>query len=66
VHAVALSGRARGSLPGRVETRAETLLPYVEWGLEDMSNFLLSVEPEVRVVLEIEGDVTALPDGSPD
>lgn len=58
VHEVALEGRARGELPGRLSARAQVVLPYVAWGMQDVSNFLLSVEPEVQVRLEVEGEVT--------
>jgi polyisoprenoid-binding protein YceI len=33
-------------------------IPYVEWGMRDMSNFLLSVDPEVVVHFEALGRIT--------
>ena len=46
-------------VPARVERRGDALrivgsfvIPYVAWGLRDVSNFLLSVDPEVEVSFE--------------
>lgn len=46
-------------VPATVEARGEDLqvrgsfvIPYVAWGMRDMSNFLLSVDPEVEVHFE--------------
>ncbi len=46
-------------VPARVERSGDDLrivgsfvIPYVEWGLRDVSNFLLSIDPEVQVSFE--------------
>ena len=52
-------------VPATVEAHGDDLrvvgsfvVPYVEWGMRDMSNFLLSVDPEVSVHFEALGHVT--------
>jgi len=57
-HAVSLEGDASGSAPGALEANARVTLPYVAWGMRDMSNFLLSVDPEVQVRASVSGTLT--------
>jgi polyisoprenoid-binding protein YceI len=53
-HAVALPARiARDGSGVRVE--AAFPVPYAEWGLRDVSTFVLRVAPEVEVQLELRG-----------
>ena len=66
VHEVSLAGRGRGTAPGDFTLGAETVLPYVAWGLTDVSNFLLSIEPEVTVRLEVAGAITPAAGPPPD
>ena len=40
---------------GRIRATGEVVLPYVEWGLPDVSNFLLRVDPEVTVEIDVVG-----------
>jgi len=43
---------------GRLSGRAEFSIPYVDWGMEDPSWFVLRVAKQVRVRVEIRGTVT--------
>jgi polyisoprenoid-binding protein YceI len=68
---VVLVGRVRihgGEWPVRIPATVETLdqalhvsgsfeIPYVQWGMRDMSNFLLSVDPVVSVHFESQARV---------
>jgi len=52
-------------VPATVEARGDDIrvagsfvIPYVAWGMRDMSNFLLSVDPEVEVHFETLAHVT--------
>lgn len=63
-HPVALEGEASGNAPGALRASAASVLPYVEWGLRDVSTFLLSVQPEVLVRVNVAGEVRAFR-GSP-
>ncbi len=59
------------ALPAAVEIdgshlRAEATfkIPFVAWGLQDPSVFILKVDKEVAVTLEIEGELAAAPRGA--
>jgi polyisoprenoid-binding protein YceI len=45
----------------RVEARARLTVPYVEWGLEDPSSFVLRVDKEVEVEVTVGGTLSAGP-----
>jgi len=52
------------AIPLRVEingggftAHAEFEIPYVEWGLDDPSTFVLRVAKEVQVMIEAEGTI---------
>jgi polyisoprenoid-binding protein YceI len=52
---IAIPLRARIAPDGRVEIEGSFSVPYVRWGLRDVSNLLLRVEPEVEVTLRARG-----------
>jgi polyisoprenoid-binding protein YceI len=55
-HAVAVPGRVVREGDG-VRVEAELMLPYVAWGLRDVSTFVLRVAPEVEVELALHGSL---------
>lgn len=56
VHLIALRAHAVSVSGDAVRVTSEIELPYVEWGMKDVSTFLLRVAPNVTVSLDLRGE----------
>ena len=54
-HPMVLPARLTSADGERIEIETRATLPYVDWGLTDMSNFLLHVDKEVTVDVHTAG-----------
>ena len=57
-HAVAIPATVRGSTGDRVVVESHFRVPYVAWGLRDVSNLVLRVAKDVEVRVRAEGRVS--------
>jgi polyisoprenoid-binding protein YceI len=64
-HAVEIPARATREPDGRVRVRGVVVLPYVDWGLPDVSTFLLRVARDVTVDLDVVGRLTPAEPSAP-
>lgn len=65
-HPFTLNLSAEPPAGGHVAASGHFVIPYVQWGMKNPSNFFLHVESDVNVEIHLVGELSAAPASPPD